>query len=432
MHRPTSLLDQHRAPWPVCFVACLLAAAGSGSAAAQPQALAPGDPAELAADVSPCPVLRWQSTTSAGEIELVVYEIGEIEHGTPQLTAVYRARVPAASREHRLPATSCLAPGRRHAWSVRELPAGTAAPDPTWAEPLLFRTAAGLRTRGATALRALSADAVGVRGEETSTQGLTYGIYGSTASTSFGAAGVRGETLAASGATAGLVGRVASPQGFAGAFVATGNGRIISGRVNGFESFYVSAGGVMVAQAFVGGARSLSSYSDLACATPCVGGNEIESGVIGPNPLATGAVTAPKIVDGAVTTSRIADGAVTTPKIDPQAVTNPKLATNAVRAEDLAPGAVLAENFATGAVTRADLEDQAVTNAKFQGTEVPVYRRLPGCTNPGHITSAATCQTTTCDFNANWFFDCAAENCQQNPLTCNNSLIGRLLAPEIP
>lgn len=407
----------------VAWASLMLAVAAEGSP--PPTALAPGAATAFAADTAECPLLRWQSARADADQELVVYTVGEARGGNESdLELAFRTGVSAATRAYRLPAGSCLVPGRRYAWSVRVL----SEVGSTWAEPLLFEVAAD--GRDLPERRDLAADAIGALGAESAAGGVTFGIHGLSASTQAGSTGLVGESTSASGETYGLIARTASPEGVALRLESTAGGKMLRGIASGVEVFSVDPNSVVTANAFVGNATALFTYSDLDCSA-CVDGSEIAAGSIGNSRLVAGSVRGPELADGAVGAAEIAAGVVTTAKIAPGAVTTAKLAADTVGAVDLAPGAVLSEHFQAGSVRRAKLADEAVTLDKIEGTERLFYVRLDACEYPERLTTETTCVTRACDFMPSQYFDCATNLCQAAPLVCNTIPVGKVLAPEI-
>jgi hypothetical protein len=88
---------------------------------------------------------------------------------------------------------------------------------------------------------ALSTSGIGVFGDATAAAGATRGVIGRTAS--IGGIGVWGYATKTLGSTTGVRGDVWSINGIPGIFDNRANGKILSGRVNGDERFYVNGDG---------------------------------------------------------------------------------------------------------------------------------------------------------------------------------------------
>lgn len=176
----------------------------------------------------------------------------------------------------------------------------------------------------------------------------------------------------------------------------------------------------------------------------------ITAGAVTSAQLAANAVTSTHITDGAITSTKLANAAVTSTHIATNAVTSTHIANNAVTSAKLANGAVTSTHIANNAVTTTQLADASVTSAKLKD-RLGLYRILdPQCDEPlnslttnhrcnkrtSNVSSCPACSGNQikmryCDGACGCFFPiCLPPNsCTTPPTTCDNTLLGYMLAP---
>jgi hypothetical protein len=186
---------------------------------------------------------------------------------------------------------------------------------------------------------------------------------------------------------------------------------------------------------------------DLTGTTFSVGSQEITgamlaAGAVGPGRIAANAVTAAEIAPGAVTGSELAFDAVGAVHIASGAVNSAGLANNsvlsqhildsAVGAFEIATDAVGAPEIAANAVGTEEIAAGAVGRSEIDGSERAIYRPAAACRIGDILTTDTTCTTPLCTPVPVPIFWSCGNNCDSLiPATCNNTLLGYLLSPNI-
>lgn len=158
----------------------------------------------------------------------------------------------------------------------------------------------------------------------------------------------------------------------------------------------------------------------------------LASGAVTTGKIAPKAVTYAEIADRSINTSHIAQGAVTAAELSSYAVGLNKIAGGVVGAAEIATDGVGAAEIAAGAVGAEEIAAGAVGRSELDGTEVKIYRGLSACGANDVITFNATCTTNLClPAPVLLYWDCTHTCDSLVPLTCDNTLMGYLLSPNI-
>jgi hypothetical protein len=169
------------------------------------------------------------------------------------------------------------------------------------------------------------------------------------------------------------------------------------------------------------------SVPNLGIASAMLNAGAVTTGKIAPK-----AVTYAEIADRAVNTGHIAVGAITGTELSSYAVVANKIAAGVVGAAEIATDAVGSAEIAANAVGTEEITTGAVGRSEIDGAEVKIYRGLSACGANDVVTFNATCTTNLC-FPAPvpLYWDCTHTCDSPAPLTCDNTLMGYLLSPNI-
>lgn len=172
--------------------------------------------------------------------------------------------------------------------------------------------------------------------------------------------------------------------------------------------------------------------SAISVANQGITGSMLAAGAVTIGKIAAKAVTYAEIADRAVNTGHIALGAITGAELSSYAVVANKIAGGVVGAPEIATDGVGAAEIAAGAVGSEEIATGAVRRSEIDGTEVKIYRGLSACGSSDVITFTATCTTNFCSpLPIPLYWDCTHTCGSVVPQTCDNTLMGYLLSPNI-
>jgi hypothetical protein len=184
---------------------------------------------------------------------------------------------------------------------------------------------------------------------------------------------------------------------------------------------------------YTAGAGINLSGSTISVPNLGIASSMLAAGAVTAGKIASNAVKSAEIADRNIVTADIAEGAITNAELAPFAVGPGKISSGVVGQAEIAADGVSAIEIAPGAVGASEIAAGAVGRSEIDGTEVKIYRGLSACGSSDVITLNPTCTTNFCAPSpiGPLFWDCTHTCDSLVPLTCDNTLLGYLLSPNI-
>ena len=333
---------------------CLATPASAGS---PPTLVAPGSTTGPVTAGALCPSFHWTAAPGADTVELLVYELADLEGGDPAAAPVLAVELPGGATSWAPSIEQCLRPDGAWAWLVRGH--DESGPGP-WSEARLFRTPEGpsedelaravelvSRYLGESAEPRIADSPDDARIERGGKRASSSVLTAAPAEITTGTAAIRGALPQTRGTTFGVEGVSRSPEGAG---------------IHAYNEHALGLAALLEGHVEITGS--------LLC-DGCVDTDDIASNTIDGSDIANRSIEGVDIQIGAITANEVAVGALTGTSIQDDSITRFDIVDGTLTGVDIADGSITGLDIQDGSITSLDIQNGSISGADllpFSGT----------------------------------------------------------------